>query len=443
MKVSIVGLGKLGAPMAAVYASKGHDVIGVDKHTYFVDSINAKKAPFYEAQLQEFIEASGDHLKATTNMDEAILNSDITFIIVPTPSDSNGIFTNQYVLNAIIDMGPALQRKNGYHLVVITSTVMPGSTNGIIRQTLEHVSGKTVGNDLGLCYSPEFIALGSVIHDMLNPDFFLIGESDDKAGSMLQSIYSQTCNNTPEYRRMNTVNAEITKISVNTYVTTKISYANMISDICDRLEGADVDVVNHAVGADRRIGSFYLRGAVAYGGPCFPRDNIAFSKMARQIGANASLAEATDNINKSQKERLAYIVDTLNAKKVAILGLSYKPGTPVIEESQGIGLALHLINQGCDVTVFDPLALTPAQSILQDKVTYGETMEDAVRNQDVVVIMTASPEYRHLEQSMMNDHTQIIDCWRIVKSDLFNHVIYLGNGYLASLENVQKKVANA
>ena len=163
---------------------------------------------------------------------------------------------------------------------------------------LERHAGRQVGPSLGLCYNPEFIALGSVVRDMLRPDMILIGESDTTAGDILERLYDAACENRPAVQRMNFVNAELTKLAINTFVTTKISYANMLADICERLAGADVDVVTRAVGSDSRIGARYLKGAIGYGGPCFPRDNVAFSALARSLGAQAQLAETTDAINR-------------------------------------------------------------------------------------------------------------------------------------------------
>ena len=141
---------------------------------------------------------------------------------------------------------------------------------------------------MGLCYNPEFIALGNVVRDLLNPDFILVGESDSTAGDTLESLYRSTCDNHPPIRRMDLMNAEIAKLALNTYVTTRITYANMLAEICERLPGADVDVVTSAIGLDSRVGTRCLKGATAYGGPCFPRDNLAFAKLARMIGARAT-----------------------------------------------------------------------------------------------------------------------------------------------------------
>ena len=226
-------------------------------------------------------------LTAVTDIEAAVAQTDITFIVVSTPSDPAGGFSLRYVDPVCQAIGRALAKKTDYHLVCLTSTVMPGTTGGPVREMLEKASGKRVGADFGLCYSPEFIALGSVIRDFLNPDMLLIGESDDRAGETLQALYAQVCENKPTVARMSFVNAEITKLAVNTYVTTKISYANMLARICERLSGANVDVITSALGLDTRIGPKYLKGAVSYGGPCFPRDNLALAQLARQLGVPA------------------------------------------------------------------------------------------------------------------------------------------------------------
>ena len=291
---------------------------------------------------------------------------------MPTPSGADGAFRNDYVLSVMDEIGRALAKKSGYHLVVVHSTTMPGSVGGPIRERLEHASGRKVGRDLGLCYNPEFIALGDVINGLLHPDFILIGESDKKAGDLLEGIYRKVVGPNANIARMNFVNAELTKISVNTYVTMKISFANMLGEICDRLQGADVSVVADAIGRDTRIGKKYLKPAIGYGGPCFPRDTIAFGRVAHLVGGKADLALATDVINRRQVQRLTETIrDLIPAGVVAVLGLSYKPHTPVIEESQGIMLAKALADEGFEVVAHDPMALGPAQSVLGATVQLG------------------------------------------------------------------------
>ncbi len=421
-KLSVVGLGKLGSPMVAVFAKKGYEVLGLDINRDFVTALNEGRAPVEEPGLQELIDQNRERISATQDFQQAVHGSDVTFIIVPTPSGKDFFFTNKYVVEAIQRVGSALRSKSGYHLVVVTSTVMPGSTDGEIRQALENASGRSVGPHLGLCYNPEFIALGSVIRDMLHPDMILIGESDAKAGQMLEDIYKTSTESNPEIHRMACVNAELTKISVNTYVTTKISYANMISDMCDHLPGADAHVVNRAVGADSRVGRKYLKSAVGYGGPCFPRDNKAFAALGRHLGVRCDLAEATDLINDYQLDRMMEAIEAnlTPGGTVAVLGLSYKPHTVVVEAAHGLLLADRLAKAGQAVVVYDPLATDNAQRLLPASVDFANSATDAVRQADVVIVMTPSPEYAEISgQDFTADDRQrvVIDPWNVISPE--------------------------
>ena len=422
MKISVIGLGKLGTPLAVVLASKGHDVVGVDVNPDFVRLLASGKSPVEEPGIQKLIDDNRGRISATADLEAAVLKTEVTFVIVPTPSDHQGGFSNKYVLSAVTAIGQALRKKRDYHVVNVTSTVMPGSTGGEIRRALETASGREVGATCGLCYNPEFVALGSVMRDMLYPDMILVGESDARAGGVLEEIYKTVCEKNPPVKRMNWMNAEITKISVNTYVTTRISYANMLSDICERLPGADVDVVTAALGADSRIGKKYLKGALGYGGPCFPRDNVAFSHLARTLGARPDLAEATDRLNRYQIERLAAAASRLleGGSKVGILGLSYKPETAVIEESQGVALAARLSESRREVYVHDPMALSAAMAVLGDKVVPMRSAEECVKAVDVLVITTAWPQYAEIPAQVFarpQARLQILDCWRILSRE--------------------------
>jgi UDPglucose 6-dehydrogenase len=416
MKISVVGLGKLGSPIVAVLASKGYEVIGIDTNPVFVEKMNSHVAPVEEPLLQEMITEHKTHISASTDWAKVVRETDMTTVIVPTPSGTDGAFRNDYVLSVMDEIGRALATKPGYHLVVVHSTTMPGSVGGPIRERLERASGRKVGADLGLCYNPEFIALGDVINGLLHPDFILIGESDKKAGDIMEVIYRKVVGPDVNIARMNFVNAELTKISVNTYVTMKISFANMLGEICDRLEGADVSVVADAIGRDTRIGKKYLKPAVGYGGPCFPRDTIAFGRVAHLVGGNADLALSTDAINRRQIIRLAETVKNLvpPGGTAAVLGLSYKPSTPVIEESQGVMLVKALHESGIDVVAHDPMAIGPAQSVLGKAARFATSGRDAVAQADVVVIITPWPEYDGISPDWVRSGRTrfIIDCWR-------------------------------
>ena len=435
MKVCVIGLGKLGAPLAACLAAKGLTVVGVDNDPGKVEALNRGKPPVNEPGLGQLLAQADGRLSATPDIAEAVAQTDFTFIVVATPSEAHGGFSLRYVEPVCRTIGGALARKKDHHVVVLTSTVMPGTTASTVRDLLEKPSGKKMGPDFGLCYNPEFIALGSVIRDFLNPDMVLIGESDARAGDRLQSVYEQICENEPSFARMSFVNAEVTKLAVNTYMTTKISYANMLARICERLPGSNVDVITTALGQDTRIGSKYLKGAVSYGGPCFPRDNLALAHLARRLGVSPDLAQAVDRFNRSQIPWLADLVQRWTQRTAGILGLTYKAGTDVVEEAAGFLLARELGGRGVPVLAFDPAyAKDKPPPTVHDNVRFAESASVCIEGSDVVVLTTSWPEFSAIPREQWvsrNSHgpRTVIDCWRAVK---FLHdepgVHYLGLG---------------
>ena len=438
--LAVVGLGKLGSPMAACFASKGFEVVGVDLDPAKIAAISEGRAPVFEPGLDELVSANRQRLTATTDLSAAVAVADTTFLVVATPSDGDGGFSLRYVLPACEQIGEALAGKDDYHLVVLTSTVMPGSTGAEVVPAIERASGKRCGEDFGVCYSPEFIALGSVIRDFLNPDFLLVGQSDVRAGETISAIYAQVVNNDATVALMNFVNAELAKLAVNTFVTTKIAFANTLARMCERLPDADVDAVTSALGLDTRIGAKYLRGAVSFGGPCFPRDNAAFAAIARDLGAPALVAEATDEQNRDGINRLADLVqEQLVADgTTAILGLSYKPQTDVIDESAGLLVGRVLAERGTNVVVYDPAALANAQRELGTTVTYAASAAEAIQAADVIVLATPWAEFRSLDPSLFERDGEprvIVDCWRLLDRRLYAETatyVALGEGMRAT-----------
>jgi len=431
--VSVVGLGKLGACMAACIASRGYRVVGVDCNLSTIQLVNSGHPPVFEPSLAEKMKAAGSRLSATEDYTQAILGSEVTFVVVPTPSEDHGGFSLQYVEKAMQEIGKALKQKSDYHLVVLTSTVLPGSCEYSVLPLLEDAAGKRCGRDFGFCYHPEFIALGSVIRDFLNPDFVLIGEFDRESGERLASLYHQVCENQPPIARLGLINAELAKVAVNTFVTMKITFANMLAALCEELPGGDVDEVVRAIGLDSRIGSRYLKGALGYGGPCFPRDNLALAYLARKVGQRALLAEATDEYNQTIVHRLAErIAAAATEEPVAVLGLAYKPDTTVIEESQGLKLARLLAAKGLDVLVYDALALENARRELGDAVRYAASMEECVKHAGLLVVTTPDKEFArlHTEHSPLRPGQTVFDAWRLLRRqfDTNGEVRYLPLG---------------
>lgn len=420
---SIVGLGKLGASMAAAIASRGFNVIGVDVSQQAIDLLNAGHAPVQETDLEETIAKNRERLRGTLSHREAVLKSDTTFVIVPTPSDERGAFSLQYAAWAFGEIGRALAEKDRYHVVVLTSTVLPGSTRYGLLQILERESGKVCGRDFGLCYSPEFIALGSVIKDFLNPDFTLIGEFDERSGSHLEACYAEIMPENPPCKRMSLENAELTKIAVNTFVTTKITFANMLAEMCERIPYGDIDVVSDALGQDKRIGRRYLTGGLGYGGPCFPRDNVALGFIARALGSQAHLAETTDSANRSMAENVVKRLGTMITRgtTVAVLGLAYKPMSHVIEESQGVYLARALSKAGARVVAYDPLAGQMAHNELHDQAVILDSIEACLAQAEIVLVTTPDPLFCKLRAADFEGKRSsitVVDFWRILEKEL-------------------------
>jgi len=425
--VSIIGLGKLGASMAAGMASRGFNVIGVDVSEKAVEAVNAGHEPVQETNLEETIQANRERIRATRSHSDAVLESDVSFVIVPTPSDDRGSFSLQYASFAFKAIGQALREKNSYHVVVLTSTVLPGSTRYGLLPILERESGKKCGPDFGLCYSPEFIALGTVIRDFLNPDFYLIGEFDKRSGDILEAVDHQVCTKpNPICRRMSIENAEIAKIALNSYVTMKISYANILADLCERVPGGDVDVVTDAIGTDSRIGRKYLSGGLGFAGPCFPRDNVALSYFARYAGASCELLECNHSFNRSLSGRYVEKLKPIMKKgaTVAVLGLSYKPLSHIIEESPGVYLCQALSDAGYRVIGYDPLAVPSAATVLKYHALVTDSLHECLQDADVVLVTTQDDQFKALTSADVlgnQKRVQVVDFWRCLSPEIATH----------------------
>ncbi|MDL1971356.1 MAG: nucleotide sugar dehydrogenase [Candidatus Desulfofervidaceae bacterium] len=417
MNLSIIGLGKLGLPIALCVAAKGFKVIGIDKDKKRVALIQENKLVLYEKEFLDFLKRAQGNFTVSTDIKAAIKASDMTFIIVPTPSKSDGSFALDIVLEVCRKIGEVLRDKTSFHLVVINSTVMPGHTD-VIKDTLEKLSGKTCGRDFGLCYNPEFVALGNVIPGFLNPDFVLIGESDPKSGEILGSFYKQVCKNDPPVLCTNFINAEIAKLSLNAYITTKISFANMLAHICEKLPGADVDVVTNILGHDHRINPFYFKAGLGYAGPCFPRDNKALMHFTDKIGVRASISAATEEMNSLHlKEIIKKIKAVLSPQgKVCILGLSYKPDTDVIEGSQSIEIIKQLLKDGVSVIAYDPQAMDNAKQVLPE-VNFASSVEEGIDKAEVIVLAVPWVKFNQINGNVLKGKT-VIDCWRLWKERL-------------------------
>jgi nucleotide sugar dehydrogenase len=355
-KISIIGVGKLGLCLALNLERKGFDVIGIDVSEEYVNSLNNKTFTTSEPLVTEYLQNS-KNIKFSTNLKLALQN-DIIFVVVRTPSTSEWKYDHsdiEHMANLLIDNGPSATRKD----LIINCTTFPGYCDTLHEKLKEY--------NYHVSYNPEFIAQGTIIRDQLNCDSVLIGESDTAAGDRIQQIYEQLVESKPTYNRMSRTEAELTKLSVNCFLTTKISYANMIGDIATRL-GCNSNVVLDAVGADSRIGSKYIKPGFGFGGPCFPRDNRALAKCAEEVGIDAVISKATDFMN--EKHLQYQIEDFIRTHDKAVIvqidSVTYKPESTLIEESQQLKFALKLKELGYKIEILDsrPEVLTQLKDII-------------------------------------------------------------------------------
>lgn len=417
MRISVIGLGKLGLCTAGCFASKGNRVFGFDLNASLMRSLRGREIPIDETGLGDLLSSAWESLELVDSIGQAVMESEATLVIVPTPSGPDGRFSNRFVVDVLREIGQALRDKEGFHIVDVVSTVMPGSCEREFIPLLEGASGKRCGTDFGLVYNPEFIALGSVIRDFLHPDLVLIGASDKFSGERIAQLYGSMVESSPRFETMSLVNAEIAKLSLNCFVTMKISFANGLADACERVRGADVDVVTRAIGADSRVGSKYLLGGMGFGGPCFPRDNLAFQRFAQEAGTDALIGKAVVEVNNRTVDRIESLVRQVETgSTVALLGMSYKPGTRVVEESQSIELASRLSAGGYRVRVFDPKAMESAKSVLGGAVEFCADATICTQGAAAIVLLTDWPDWGRLDwegiRERAADDCLLVDCWR-------------------------------
>jgi UDPglucose 6-dehydrogenase len=409
--ISVFGLGKLGACIAATLAARGFNVVGVDIDAEKVRRVNAGEPPVEEPLLAETMRAAGNRLRATTDVHEA-QDTDASFYIPPSPSLLNGSFSTEFLLRAMQSSAPAIRAagKTG-HVFVVNSTTTPGAMKNVILPMLEHETGWTCGREFGLCYNPEFIALGNVVRGLLEPDLVLIGESDATSGERLAGLYQRYNTNQPRIARMSLTSAELTKISVNSFITMKISFTNQLRLIAEKFADANIHDMLAAIGCDTRIGSKYLAAGLSYGGPCFPRDNRLLSYTAQQQGLEAPLAEATDRVNEAVKQALVEQVLSLAGRgdTVAVLGMAYRPQTYIVEESAGLHLAQHLKQHGCRVLVHDFQA-RPDNSPSLFEFENLDTPEALLSHPQTKVVAICSP-WQQYGNVQLPSGAKLVDPW--------------------------------
>lgn len=427
--VGVVGAGYVGLTLAAFIASRSVKTILVERDAERVGKIAKGLSPIHEAGLPEMLQTVVENgaLEARPEIGDALKRVDIVFMTVGTPTGSDGASDLSQIREASRQIGEALSSVGGKPLIVVKSTVPPGTTWNVVRPIIEEASGGICGEKFHLCVNPEFLREGSALQDTINPDRIVIGARHDEAAERLRRFYEALYHPAKIPTLITTpANAELIKLATNAFLALKISFINFVSQLCESLEDADVGVVAEGLGLDPRIGPLFLRAGLGFGGSCLPKDLRALRAFAAALGVDATLIEAVLAINRAQRvrvvERAESLLGGLSGRRVAVLGVAFKPGTDDVREAASLDVIRELLARGAVVRVHDPVALDNARKVLGDKVTYAASVEECLKGADIAILATEWPEYSSLDPRTVKKlmrAPQIIDGRRVLNPEIF------------------------
>lgn len=432
MKISIFGLGYVGAVSAACFSKDGHTVIGVDNQQTKVDIINAGNSPIIEKDLDVLINEGVEKqlLSATTHTQNAVHATDLSFVCVGTPSQLNGSLDLTYVRRVCEELGDAIKSKNDFHIVVIRSTMLPGTMTDLVIPTLEEFSGKKVGNDFGVCINPEFLRESTAVFDFYNPPKTVIGETDPKSGEILARLYEKL---EAPLIRTSVETAEMVKYTDNAWHAVKVGFANEIGNICKELNIDSHEVMNIFCQDEKlNLSPYYLKPGFAFGGSCLPKDLRALTYKSRMMDLQPGIMSSVLAANEYQIERGLKMILAKPTKKVGILGFSFKAGTDDLREAPMVEIIERLLGKGYDLKLYDKnvklASLTGAnKNYILNHIPHisklmVDSIDDIMEHADVVVIGNGNKEFLSAIDKRKADQT-IIDFVRIAPE------LISGDGY--------------
>lgn len=394
--ISFIGLGKLGLPLACCLANGGNQILGVDKNEYTLSLLREGRQPFYEPGLSDIF-PNQNILSFTESYYEVIDKTDASIVLVNTQLGDHG-YSAELVENVVRDLAINLKNsKKEYHLIIISSTVLPGTLRSLISM-IEEISGRKFGKGFGLTHVPDFVKLGSVIYDFENPEFFVIGGENERDIALTREIWSKIHKNDPKVNILTLEEAEIAKISLNAYIVNKITFANFLGLLCDGMENVNVHNITKVIGQDKRISPYFFGSGAPYGGTCFPRDTSAFIKFAKDREMEAKHLLFAEEVNDMVYDKLANeAIFSLNSS-IGILGVSFKKDSPVVVGSPGYKLMQDCIKNGKIVKCHDFCDI-PGVKL--------SSIEETL-SCDIVFVMHPDKRYRSIK------HNNIIDVWGII-----------------------------
>ncbi len=396
MNIAIIGTGYVGLVSGASFAKLGHQVICVDVDKKKVEMINKSTAPIYEKGLDEILTTYKKNIRATTSYEEAIKNSEITFICVGTPSKKDGDIDLSYIDQAVVSIAAEIKKKKDVHTIVVKSTVVPGTTQNHVLPLLEKNSGKKAGIDFGVGMNPEFLREGVAIDDFLHPDRVVNGFYDERTKNILKKLYKDFSCPVVE---TNLTTAEMIKYASNCFLAAKISFINEIGNFCKKL-GIDAYEVADGMGLDKRIQRSFLNSGIGWGGSCFGKDTRALRAWAKKEKIPYKIIDSTINVNEEQPLQLIKLlkkhIPVLKDKKIGVLGLAFKAGTDDIRDARAKPIIDKLLEEKAKVQVYDPKAMDNFKKI-HPTIHYCKNAEDAIKDVDAVLLTTEWDEFRKLD----------------------------------------------
>jgi len=425
MKISIFGMGYVGAVSAGCLANDGHEVIGVDPNQTKVDLINRGQTPIVEKDIGEMVALGVRNklLRATTNVQEAVFSSDVSLICVGTPSQLNGNLDLSFVRRVCEEIGTAIGEKTGFHVVVARSTMLPGSMRSVVIPTLEQYSGKIAGKDFGVCNNPEFLREGTAVYDYYNPPKTVIGETDVTAGDMLVKLYEKM---DAPMLRTDIETAEMVKYTDNNWHAVKVAFANEIGNLSKAL-GIDGHKVMEIFCKDTKLNlsPYYMKPGFAFGGSCLPKDVRALTYKAKSLDLNLPLLNSLMPSNQLQIQKGLDMVTAYGKRRVGILGFAFKAGTDDLRESPLVEVIESLIGKGYEMKLYDRnvslAALTGAnRDYILNHIPHisklmVDKMEDVLDFAEVLVIGNGAPEFSNILEQIKPGQI-VVDLVRIVSN---------------------------
>jgi len=432
MKIAVIGLGFVGLTLSSVLASKGITTVGIDLDKEKCSKIAKGTPTFFEPSLKKTLKKALKKNLLITDKLSSINNCDFIFITVGTPQKKNGEIDLSFIKTVARNVGKIISKNKKRHIILIKSTVIPGTMKNVILPILENSSKKKAGKDFGLISNPEFLQESRAIQDTIKPHAIVLGGYRTRFMNSTRKFFSCFNPNTPIIIT-NHQTAEMIKYANNSFLATKISFINQLASICQEIPDTNIDDIAQAIGLDPRIGNLFLDAGPGYGGSCLPKDMKAIINLSSKIGVNPTMFNAVEKTNKQQINNIIELIKQnigrIKGNKITVLGVAFKPNTDDIRDSMSVKLIRRLIKLGAIVKIHDPKALANARKVFRDNINYADSIPSALKNSQCAIIMTKWKEYERINNKTTRCMKKklVIDTRRILSNKNLS-VKYYGIG---------------